>query len=125
MPCKNTKLVVRFVLITYMGAAVAPLLHLLLHAEPISLADCEVVDREGPSFLAPCENPNHHHGDHHDEHQCQICRAAKMAQAVVLLPNHSESVCPGIVIALPSVLTLEGMNHHAVRARAPPLSCNS
>ena len=125
MPCKNAKLVARFLLFVYTALTVAPSLHLLLYASSVSSADCQAVDQDGPSFSAPCENPNHHHGHEHDEHQCPICRMAKVAQAVVSPTRHIGEIPDGTLLTPPIALIHNGIDHHAIRSRAPPLSCNS
>ncbi|MCH8251610.1 MAG: hypothetical protein IID36_04075 [Planctomycetes bacterium] len=125
MPCKNEKLVARFLLLVYAALTVAPSLHLLRHARPISLADCRTVDHDCPSLSAPCENANHHHDDHHDEHQCSICRVAKIAQAVVSPAWQIGEIADGTLLALRTVLVRHDIDQHAIRTRAPPFSCNS
>ena len=125
MPCKNEKLVARFLLFVYAALTVAPSLHLLLHAEPVSSADCQTVNHDGLSLWAPCENPNHHHGDRHDEHQCPMCRMAKVAQAVVSPTWHLGEIADGALLTLPTALVRNGIDHYPIRSRAPPFSCYS
>lgn len=121
----NVRHIARFVLIAYAGAAAAPSLHLLLHAGSVSSADCRTVAYDGPSFSAPCENPNHHHDDRHDEHQCSVCRMANAAQAVVSPSWHIGESPDGTLLSLPTALVRHDIVHYAIRSRAPPLSCNS
>ena len=120
MPPKNKKLVARFLLFVYVALTLAPSLHLFLHPSPVSLADCPIVDYDGPSFLAPCENPDHHHDDPHHEHQCPICRMAKVAQVVVSPAWRIGKIPDGTLLALPIARIRNGIDGHAIRSRAPP-----
>ena len=125
MPCNNARLVAGFLLLVYAALTVAPALQFLVHASFVSLADCQTVDHNGLSLWAPCENPNHHHDHQHDEHQCSICRMAKVAEAVVSPIWHVGEIPDGTLLTLPIVLVRRGIDHHAIRSRAPPVSCNS
>jgi len=120
MAYKNEKLVARFLLLVYAVLTVAPLLHLSFQATSVSSADCQTLAYDFPSFSAPCDNPDHHHGDHHDEHQCSICRMANAAQAVVSPSWQIGDNADGTLLALPTSLIRHDIDHHAICTRAPP-----